>query len=108
VPFFGAAGPALDEVGLAAWIAQAEPGEALVYHRGFLAVDATVGRLEPPADRQRTLRWWPPPPCARPSRTSSTSCRPGSAPTTSPTSPSPGPKPGPPGAALSMRLIEAA
>lgn len=35
VSIFGAAGPALDEVGLSAWIAQAAPGEALVYHRGF-------------------------------------------------------------------------
>lgn len=41
VQLHGANGPGLDEVGLAAWIAQAEPGEALVYHRGFLAVDAT-------------------------------------------------------------------
>jgi hypothetical protein len=30
VSIFGAAGPALDEVGLSAWIAQAAPGEALV------------------------------------------------------------------------------
>jgi len=53
VSIFGAAGPALDEVGLSAWIAQ---GEALVYHRGFLAVDATgaVSNLTP--ERQRTLR----------------------------------------------------
>lgn len=29
VSIFGAAGPALDEVGLSAWIAQAAPGEAL-------------------------------------------------------------------------------
>ncbi len=28
VSIFGAAGPALDEIGLSAWIAQAEPGEA--------------------------------------------------------------------------------
>ena len=41
VSIFGAAGPALDEIGLSAWIAQAAPGETLVYHRGFLAVDAT-------------------------------------------------------------------
>lgn len=39
VSIFGAAGPALDEIGLSAWIAQAEPGETMVYHRGFLAVD---------------------------------------------------------------------
>jgi hypothetical protein len=56
VSIFGAAGPALDEVGLSAWIAQAAPGETLVYHRGFLAVDATgdVSNLTP--ERQRTLR----------------------------------------------------
>ena len=39
VPIFGPTGPALDEIGLSAWIAQAEPGEPLIYHRGFLAVD---------------------------------------------------------------------
>ena len=56
VSIFGAAGPVLDEVVLSAWIAQAAPGEALVYHRGFLAVDATgaVSNLTP--ERQRTLR----------------------------------------------------
>jgi hypothetical protein len=56
VPLHGANGPALDEIGLAAWIAQAEPGEALVYHRGFLAVDATSVISKLPADRQRTLQ----------------------------------------------------
>ena len=30
-----------DEIAFCAWVAQAEPGETLVYHRGFLAVDAT-------------------------------------------------------------------
>jgi hypothetical protein len=29
VSIFGSAGPALDEIGLSAWIAQAEPGETL-------------------------------------------------------------------------------
>lgn len=56
VQLHGARGPALDEIGLAAWIAQAEPGEALVYHRGFLAVDATSVISKLPADRQRTLQ----------------------------------------------------
>ncbi len=51
VSIFGAAGPALDEVGLSAWIAQAAPGEALVYHRGFLAVDATSVISKLPAEQ---------------------------------------------------------
>lgn len=54
VPFCAAAG--LDEVGLCAWIAQAEPGETLIYHRGFLAVDTTAVLSKLPADRQRALR----------------------------------------------------
>ena len=56
VSIFGASGPALDEIGLAAWIAQAEPGETLVYHRGFLAVDATSVISQLPAAQQRSLR----------------------------------------------------
>ena len=53
---FGAAGPALDEIGLSAWIAQAEPGDTLVYHRGFLAVD-TFGSASPLSpERRSTLR----------------------------------------------------
>jgi hypothetical protein len=54
VPFCATGG--LDEVGLCAWIAQAEPGETLIYHRGFLAVDATAILSKLPADRQRALR----------------------------------------------------
>jgi uncharacterized protein YfaQ (DUF2300 family) len=54
VPFCAA--NSLDEVGFCAWIAQAEPGETLVYHRGFLAVDATAVLSKLPADRQRALR----------------------------------------------------
>jgi hypothetical protein len=50
---FGAAGPALDEIGLSAWIAQAEPGETLVYHRGFLAVD-TFGSASPLSPERRS------------------------------------------------------
>lgn len=42
-------GPAvtINEIGFCAWVAQAEPGEVLIYHRGFLAVDAdkTISRL---------------------------------------------------------------
>lgn len=53
---FGAAGPALDEIGLSAWIAQAEPGETLVYHRGFLAGDTfgSASLLSP--ERRSSLR----------------------------------------------------
>jgi hypothetical protein len=29
----------VNEISFAAWVAQAEPGEALIYHRGFLVVD---------------------------------------------------------------------
>ena len=54
VPFCAAGG--LDEVGLCAWIAQAEPGETLIYHRGFLAVDAAAVLSNLPADRQCALR----------------------------------------------------
>ena len=53
---FDATGPVLDDIGLSAWIAQAEPGETLVYHRGFLAVDTfgTASHLSP--ERRSALR----------------------------------------------------
>ena len=54
VPFCAAGD--LDEVGLCAWIAQAEPGETLIYHRGFLAVDATAVLSKLPPHLQRALR----------------------------------------------------
>ena len=31
--------PSLDEIALCAWVAHAEPGEALAYHQGSLAID---------------------------------------------------------------------
>jgi hypothetical protein len=31
--------PRLDELSLCAWVAHAEPGEALAYHQGSLAID---------------------------------------------------------------------
>jgi hypothetical protein len=38
--------PRVSEIELCAWIAQAEPGAALEYHRGFLALDRSAfGRL---------------------------------------------------------------
>jgi hypothetical protein len=33
--------PRLNEIELCAWIAQAEPGAVIEYHRGFLALDRT-------------------------------------------------------------------
>ncbi|MCO6361588.1 hypothetical protein GBO37_02715 [Paracoccus sp. 08] len=56
VSIFGAGGPPLDEVSFAAWIAQAAPGEALVYHRGFLAVDTIGSGLKLGVKRQAELR----------------------------------------------------
>jgi hypothetical protein len=42
----------LDEIELCAWIAQAEPGAKLEYHRGFLALDRTAfGRFADTPDR---------------------------------------------------------
>ena len=38
-----AATPKLTDVELYAWVAQAEPGARLEYHRGFLGIDVTPG-----------------------------------------------------------------
>ena len=46
----------MDEIAFCAWVAQAEPGETLVYHRGFLAVDATGVVSKLLSDQQRALR----------------------------------------------------
>ncbi len=56
VPFVGITGHDLNEVSFCAWVAQAEPLETLVYHRGFLAVDATSVVSKLPSDQQRVLR----------------------------------------------------
>ena len=46
----------VSEIAFCAWLVVAPPGERLVYHRGFLAVDAAglVSSLSP--ERQRALR----------------------------------------------------
>jgi hypothetical protein len=46
----------VSDIAFCAWLAVAVPGERLVYHRGFLAVDAAglVSSLSP--ERQRSLR----------------------------------------------------
>ena len=45
-----------DEISFCAWVAQAEPGAAVIYHRGFLAVDAAslISKLTP--DQRRALQ----------------------------------------------------
>lgn len=108
VPLHGASGPEIDEIALAAWIAQAEPGDSLVYHRGFLAVDATSVISKLSAERQRTLQL-----VAAAARRAAeqnlvhlVQSRLG--PDTFAYIAVARPKPGPPGAALSMRLLEAA
>jgi len=45
----------LDEIGFCAWIAQAEPGAALIYHQGFLSVDVTALLSSLPCDERRRL-----------------------------------------------------
>lgn len=38
-------GPLISEIELCGWLSQAEPGETLEYHRGFLGLDRTpIGR----------------------------------------------------------------
>ncbi len=42
----------LSEIELCGWVSQAEPGEAIEYHRGFLGIDRTpVGRPMSAEDR---------------------------------------------------------
>lgn len=45
-----------DEISFCAWVAQAESGSAVIYHRGFLAVDAAslISKLTP--DQRRALQ----------------------------------------------------
>src|SRR5690606_1878518 len=46
--------PRLSDIELCAWIAQAEPGDFLEYHRGFLGIDVTpVISLLPEPERHR-------------------------------------------------------
>lgn len=51
-----AAKPRLTDIDLYAWIAQAEAGDALIYHRGFLVVDADIAISTLPADQRKALR----------------------------------------------------
>ncbi|SEO89398.1 hypothetical protein SAMN04490248_11551 [Salinihabitans flavidus] len=51
-----AAKPRLTDIDLYAWIAQAEAGDALIYHCGFLVVDADIAISTLPADQRKVLR----------------------------------------------------
>jgi hypothetical protein len=44
--------PRLDEISFCAWVAQADPGERLEYHRGFLTLD-TFALFSGLSDRER-------------------------------------------------------
>ena len=56
--------PRLDEIAFCAWIAQAGPGDALIYNRGLLALDASPhGQTFHGQDRKELGRvarraWW--------------------------------------------------
>ena len=46
----------IDEISFCAWIAQAESGEPLTYHHGFLVVDTDPVISKLPTDQRLTLR----------------------------------------------------
>jgi hypothetical protein len=46
----------LSDVGFCAWVAAAEPGDRLVYHRGFLAVDTVPILSRLPEPERNTLK----------------------------------------------------
>ena len=54
----------VNEIGLCGWIGQAEPGEVIEYHRGFLVVDVNpLGTRLPVEERTELSRvaqraWW--------------------------------------------------
>jgi hypothetical protein len=51
-----AASAPINEISFCAWVAQAEPGEVLIYHRGFLVVDADKLLSKLPVDARGALR----------------------------------------------------
>ena len=56
-PALGArSGTEITDIDLYAWVAQAEAGDALIYHRGFLVVDADKSVSTLPAQRRLALR----------------------------------------------------
>lgn len=54
----------LTETAFCAWLGQAHPGAQLVYHRGLLALDASISSQTPDSDARRELcrvarrAWW--------------------------------------------------
>lgn len=54
----------LTETAFCAWLGQAHPGAQLVYHRGLLALDATINSQTPKSDARHELArvarraWW--------------------------------------------------
>ena len=54
----------LTETAFCAWLGQVHPGDALVYHRGLLALDASISSQTPDSDARRELcrvarrAWW--------------------------------------------------
>lgn len=54
----------LTETMFCAWLGQAHPGDALIYHRGVLALDASISSQTPKSDARRELArvarraWW--------------------------------------------------
>ena len=55
---------ALTETAFCAWLGQAHPGAQLVYHRGLLALDASINSQTPKSDVRHELArvarraWW--------------------------------------------------
>ena len=45
----------LDDIQFCAWLGQASPGDAHEYHRGFLALDASIDGQTPKSDARREL-----------------------------------------------------
>jgi len=56
--------PAINETAFCAWVAQAVPGDRMEYHRGLLAMDASIDGQTPKSDARRELArvarraWW--------------------------------------------------
>jgi len=54
----------LTETAFCAWLGQANPGDRLAYHRGMLAMDASIDGQTPKSDARRELArvarraWW--------------------------------------------------
>lgn len=45
----------IDEIRFLAWVSQANPGDRIEYHRGFMALDTAPVMSKLPPDQQRSL-----------------------------------------------------